>query len=63
MGQTVNLLSFDFGGSNPSAPTKKETLASLFYLFMSETNVNNMNNSDHEYKRIDLFNYNYYSYS
>ena len=22
MGQTVNLLSFDFGGSNPSAPTK-----------------------------------------
>ncbi len=21
MGQTVNLLSFDFGGSNPSAPT------------------------------------------
>ena len=28
MGQTVNLLSFDFGGSNPSPPTKKfaETL-------------------------------------
>ena len=24
MGQTVNLLSFDFGGSNPSAPTKKQ---------------------------------------
>ena len=24
MGQTVNLLSFDFGGSNPSAPTHKE---------------------------------------
>ena len=23
MGQTVNLLSFDFGGSNPSAPTKE----------------------------------------
>ena len=23
MGQTVNLLSFDFGGSNPSAPTHK----------------------------------------
>lgn len=22
MGQTVNLLSFDFGGSNPSYPTK-----------------------------------------
>ena len=22
MGQTVNLLSFDFGGSNPSLPTK-----------------------------------------
>ena len=24
MGQTVNLLSFDFGGSNPSAPTLSE---------------------------------------
>ncbi len=24
MGQTVNLLSFDFGGSNPSLPTKSE---------------------------------------
>ncbi len=23
MGQTVNLLSFDFGGSNPSPPTLK----------------------------------------
>ena len=24
MGQTVNLLSFDFGGSNPSAPTSQK---------------------------------------
>ena len=24
MGQTVNLLSFDFGGSNPSLPTKQK---------------------------------------
>ncbi len=24
MGQTVNLLSFDFGGSNPSAPTSRD---------------------------------------
>ena len=24
MGQTVNLLSFDFGGSNPSLPTRVE---------------------------------------
>ena len=24
MGQTVNLLSFDFGGSNPSAPTSSK---------------------------------------
>ena len=24
MGQTVNLLSFDFGGSNPSPPTQLE---------------------------------------
>ena len=24
MGQTVNLLSFDFGGSNPSPPTSNE---------------------------------------
>jgi hypothetical protein len=34
MGQTVNLLSFDFGGSNPSAPTQIEEaivfLSSLF---------------------------------
>ncbi|MBP5522621.1 MAG: hypothetical protein J6X74_00130 [Bacteroidaceae bacterium] len=28
MGQTLNLLSFDFGGSNPSAPTR-EMLAEL----------------------------------
>ena len=27
MGQTVNLLSFDFGGSNPSAPTLKRSFA------------------------------------
>ena len=26
MGQTVNLLSFDFGGSNPSPPTSVEVL-------------------------------------
>ncbi len=29
MGQTVNLLSFDFGGSNPSAPTPKRCFAEL----------------------------------
>ena len=29
MGQTVNLLSFDFGGSNPSAPTLKRSFAEL----------------------------------
>ena len=39
MGQTVNLLSFDFGGSNPSAPTKKARLFSeLFYLFIKNYN-------------------------
>ena len=27
MGQTVNLLSFDFGGSNPSPPTSVEIFA------------------------------------
>ena len=27
MGQTVNLLSFDFGGSNPSPPTLKSVFA------------------------------------
>ena len=45
MGQTVNLLSFDFGGSNPSAPTKKEicnaglffVINTLFYLFSLST--------------------------
>ena len=26
MGQTVNLLSLDFGGSNPSSPTHEESL-------------------------------------
>ena len=30
MGQTVNLLSFDFGGSNPSAPTKSKWLLNAF---------------------------------
>ena len=29
MGQTVNLLSFDFGGSNPSPPTSVEDFAEL----------------------------------
>ena len=28
MGQTVNLLSFDFGGSNPSPPTSKMVVIS-----------------------------------
>ena len=37
MGQTVNLLSFDFGGSNPSAPTRETSkdvskITSFFYL-------------------------------
>ena len=30
MGQTVNLLVYTFGGSNPSSPTK-ESLRTLFY--------------------------------
>ena len=29
MGQTVNLLVFTFGGSNPSAPTTKLTIAEV----------------------------------
>ena len=33
MGQTVNLLSFDFGGSNPSLPTKKDLKGNLSGLF------------------------------
>ena len=33
MGQTVNLLSFDFGGSNPSLPTKRGAIiAPRFFL-------------------------------
>ncbi len=32
MGQTVNLLSFDFGGSNPSAPTLKGCFAEIAQL-------------------------------
>ena len=31
MGQTVNLLSFDFGGSNPSLPTQKERRTGCLY--------------------------------
>ena len=31
MGQTVNLLSFDFGGSNPSAPTLTPAKSGLNY--------------------------------
>ena len=52
MGQTVNLLSFDFGGSNPSLPTNntaevaqliehqpsKLRVASLSLVFRSKTN-------------------------
>ena len=29
MGQTVNLLSFDFGGSNPSPPTLRTVFAEI----------------------------------
>ena len=29
MGQTVNLLSFDFGGSNPSPPTLKRCFCGI----------------------------------
>ena len=32
MGQTVNLLSFDFGGSNPSPPTSVEVFAEIAQL-------------------------------
>ena len=32
MGQTVNLLSFDFGGSNPSLPTPVEVFAEIAQL-------------------------------
>ena len=37
MGQTVNLLSFDFGGSNPSLPTKREASASRFFFVLALT--------------------------
>ena len=30
MGQTVNLLSLDFGGSNPSSPTKQRPFRGVF---------------------------------
>ena len=32
MGQTVNLLSFDFGGSNPSLPTFSRRFAEIAQL-------------------------------
>ena len=31
MGQTVNLLVFTFGGSNPSSPTKKAVVLDSFF--------------------------------
>ena len=31
MGQTVNLLSLDFGGSNPSSPTKQGVLMGAYF--------------------------------
>ena len=37
MGQTVNLLSFDFGGSNPSLPTKN---CGLQYPFAASSSTN-----------------------
>ena len=49
MGQTVNLLSFDFGGSNPSLPTKDEKHTLLVFCIYiksyTATNhpVNNLN--------------------
>ena len=33
MGQTVNLLAYAFGGSNPSSPTN---ISSLIYIFLAE---------------------------
>ena len=40
MGQTVNLLSFDFGGSNPSPPTlKKEFLRNFASRLQELANV------------------------
>ena len=35
MGQTVNLLSFDFGGSNPSLPTKRGALCAPLFFFIA----------------------------
>ena len=52
MGQTVNLLAFAFGGSNPSVPTqRRDTARRLFFVFttfqtiktihtMSDGNIN-----------------------
>ena len=34
MGQTVNLLAYAFGGSNPSLPTKKGHLLDVLFLFL-----------------------------
>ena len=46
MGQTVNLLAYAFGGSNPSPPTKKRMLKSIrffvsvfFYLSFAEASL------------------------
>ncbi len=40
MGQTVNLLAYAFGGSNPSLPTRKERQTAMFAsLFVCLTGV------------------------
>ena len=35
MGQTVNLLAYAFGGSNPSPPTKKDAFRKHPFIFIS----------------------------
>ena len=39
MGQTVNLLSFDFGGSNPSPPTLKSRFCGILCKLSSEARL------------------------
>ena len=52
MGQTVNLLAFAFGGSNPSVPTRRQALKTRCYssvvehfLGKEEVSSSNLDNS------------------
>ena len=47
MGQTVNLLSFDFGGSNPSPPTLKRCFCGILCKSRKEQKLDKRDEAKH----------------